>query len=383
MELSVVVPVYNAKDYLKQCIDSILEQSYHDIELILVDDGSDDGSDKICDRYAAKDKRVKVLHQINSGPMISRKRGVESAEGRYVTFVDADDFVASCSFEYALPDMQKNIDIISFDIKRYYSESKIVVTQSAYEEGIYNADMIKRNVFPNMIWDAEKNCFGMDPSLCTKIIKRNILLNYYRTKLCKERIHYGEDVAVIYPIMPEITTLSIRHCAYYYHRRAENASMPSYILDHTFFDKLYFLYKYLQNIFVGKSVFQKQIDLFYMYSVTMKARQYGAAHYYLGDKIFPFDKIPKDSRVVLYGGGGLGKRFETQLNKISYCHLVVWVDKNYKNIGNESITDPEKIFQHTFDYIVIAIMNRKTRNEVVEWLMSRGVPLKKIIADSE
>lgn len=89
---SVVVPVYNAQKYLEKCINSVLTQSFGDLELILVDDGSPDGSGRICDRFAEKDNRVKVIHQQNQGHITARMNGVKAATGEYILFLDSDDW---------------------------------------------------------------------------------------------------------------------------------------------------------------------------------------------------------------------------------------------------------------------------------------------------
>ena len=94
-KLSVIVPVYNTEKYLRECIDSILAQTFTDFELILVDDGSTDGSGIICDEYADKDPRVQVIHQQNGGATVARRSGVRIARGEYVTFVDSDDWIDS------------------------------------------------------------------------------------------------------------------------------------------------------------------------------------------------------------------------------------------------------------------------------------------------
>lgn len=99
--VSIIIPVYNAKEYLPHCIDSILKQTLPDIELILVDDGSTDSSGKLCDSYAG-DSRVKVLHKENGGPGLARNCGIEAAQGEYIGFVDADDWCEPNMFEELL-----------------------------------------------------------------------------------------------------------------------------------------------------------------------------------------------------------------------------------------------------------------------------------------
>jgi glycosyltransferase involved in cell wall biosynthesis len=91
--ISVIVPVYNVAEYLPRCIDSILSQTYNSFEIILVNDGSTDGSSEICDQYAKTDKRINVIHQSNSGVSIARNRGLDAAGGEWISFVDSDDWI--------------------------------------------------------------------------------------------------------------------------------------------------------------------------------------------------------------------------------------------------------------------------------------------------
>lgn len=93
--ISVIVPVYNVEKYLDKCVQSILKQTYKDFELILVDDGSPDNSPQMCDEYAQKDKRVKVIHKANGGLSDARNVGTLNASGQYVTYIDSDDYVSN------------------------------------------------------------------------------------------------------------------------------------------------------------------------------------------------------------------------------------------------------------------------------------------------
>lgn len=97
--ISVITPVYNSEKYLSRCLDGILGQTYTDLEIILVDDGSPDVSGRICDEYAVRDNRVRIIHQANAGPSAARNRGLKEAKGEYIGFIDSDDCPESCMFQ--------------------------------------------------------------------------------------------------------------------------------------------------------------------------------------------------------------------------------------------------------------------------------------------
>ena len=100
--ISVIVPVYNVKPYIAKCLDSIMRQTYTNIEIIVVDHGSTDGSEHICDEYANKDQRIIVIHQKNGGLAAARNTGIDAAHGEYLGFVDSDDFIEPFMYEKLL-----------------------------------------------------------------------------------------------------------------------------------------------------------------------------------------------------------------------------------------------------------------------------------------
>lgn len=107
-EVSIIVPVYQVENYIRKCIDSILAQTFTDFELILVDDGSKDKSGQICDEYAGMDQRVRVIHQENSGVAAARNHGIAYANGGYLCFVDADDWIEDGMIEQCISQMKEN-----------------------------------------------------------------------------------------------------------------------------------------------------------------------------------------------------------------------------------------------------------------------------------
>lgn len=109
-KISVIVPVYNVEKYLRKCVDSILSQTFTDFELLLIDDGSKDHSGEICDEYALQDDRVKVFHKENGGVSSARNLGIDVAKGEWITFVDADDYIAENLLQ-SLCNIDSNVDI--------------------------------------------------------------------------------------------------------------------------------------------------------------------------------------------------------------------------------------------------------------------------------
>lgn len=134
--LSIIVPVYNVEKYIRNCINSILSQTFKDFELILVDDGSLDGSGKICDEYALTDVRVVVIHKKNGGLSSARNAGLDIAKGRYITFVDSDDSIALDTYDYNLNILIENesIDILQFPT--LYIDKDVEKIMSSTEESI-------------------------------------------------------------------------------------------------------------------------------------------------------------------------------------------------------------------------------------------------------
>ena len=124
--ISVIIPVYNVEEYLERCIDSVIAQSYRDIEIILVDDGSVDSSGIICDKYKEKDNRIKVVHQKNSGMSGARNTGLEYACGEYVYFLDSDDIIHPECLKIHLETLLKNnADMTVAQFVRFRDESEI------------------------------------------------------------------------------------------------------------------------------------------------------------------------------------------------------------------------------------------------------------------
>ena len=166
-KVSVVVPVFNVKDYLVSCVDSILTQTYHNLEIILVDDGSTDGSSEICDQLAARDKRMKVLHKENGGLSDARNAGLDVVTGNYIAFVDSDDTIESDMIE-SLVDLMEcyNADVTSCRFTRVWTDGVEERVGENNEISIYDGkDALKEYVYGKTL----------DPFVCNKLFKTELI----------------------------------------------------------------------------------------------------------------------------------------------------------------------------------------------------------------
>ncbi len=172
MKVSFIVPIYNVEKYLSECVESILAQTYSDFEMLLVDDGSPDNCPALCDDWATKDSRIKVLHKPNGGLSDARNYGLNHAQGDYVVFVDSDDFwVEKDCLEQLMNvvDAHLECDFIGFNCSYYYSDTKTYKKWVAYNESL-SVPTDKNIVICSLV---ASGTFPM--SACLKIIKRKSL----------------------------------------------------------------------------------------------------------------------------------------------------------------------------------------------------------------
>lgn len=375
-KLSVIVPAYNIEKFLPQCIDSILNQSMKEIELILVDDGSTDSSGAICDKYAGLDSRVKVFHQENQGPVEARRKGVMESTCEYVTFVDGDDFIAPVSYALAQESMNQGIDLIIFGLTRYYSEQYSFVKYNTFPEGVYTKPEIRKDIFPQMIW-TESADWGIDPSLCNKVAKRSLLVSAYRI-YSNSDIFMGEDASITYPMIGFADTLEIKNRSYYYHRQRGIAFVPSYIKDEAYFDKLYKFYCHMRSVFRGEESIIRQIEYSYINMASYRKWVYEGRKLQTF-RLFPFDKVEKGARVALYGAGTVGQAYNEQLKRVDFCEVVLWVDKNYEEYSQLRVRPVEELLTVSYDKLVIAVADQTVRAAIADDLSSMGIVKTKII----
>ena len=199
--ISVIVPIYNSEKYLDQCLASIVNQKYYDLEIILVNDGSTDSSGEICERYNESDNRVVLINKQNEGLVRARKDGVRRATGEYITFVDADDWIDVDTY-VNLGDFKE--DIIAYGLTEEYGYISKAKT-NYFADGYYDEHKIKECIIPEMLCTYNFFEFGMLPNLVCKLIKRSLFLKMMDE--VSEDVTIGEDVDFFYRIVSEAKSL--------------------------------------------------------------------------------------------------------------------------------------------------------------------------------
>lgn len=182
-KISMIVPVFNVEQYLPHCIDSILNQSFRDFELLLIDDGSSDNSGNICDRYAENDSRIRVFHKENGGVSSARNVGIDNAIGDWIFFSDADDELFPDGLSILYASIGYNIDLVMAGYERYNNDGKLSYSMPIRSHKILNRKEGVRNMFRPLYYEYQGY-------LWTKLFKREIIQLGVRFD---ERIYFNED----------------------------------------------------------------------------------------------------------------------------------------------------------------------------------------------
>ena len=213
-EVSIIVPVYQVEKYIRQCVDSILAQTFTDFELILVDDGSKDQSGKICDEYARMDTRVKVIHKENGGAADTRNRGVNQAVGNYVMFVDSDDYLAPTMLECLYRNiLNENADIAACNYLYFFENDR----QKDFATNVQSEVLTGTEIF---YYRKNERNYGFWTVVWNKLMKRETVgkVRFRSGKYYEDEFWANE----IYQM--DIKIVTIPECLYYY-RQHENSTM--------------------------------------------------------------------------------------------------------------------------------------------------------------
>lgn len=234
-KISIIIPIYNNEEYLSACIDSVLAQTYKNLEIILINDGSTDSSGVICDEYALKDKRIIVKHQNNLGVSTARNVGISMSTGQYITFCDSDDYIAVDMYETLVNNIEFNeVDISACKVIKVYQNAENMPKKGKeYLEVVE----IKKALF---------NVFYTDFSsyMCNKLFRREIFFRNEKLLEFDDNISIGEDTVFITEIFTNAKKIHFTDKALYYYRKHENSTTKIHANNH---EKLICMLNYRAN----------------------------------------------------------------------------------------------------------------------------------------
>mgnify|MGYP002546680899 CR=1 FL=1 len=215
--ISVIVPVYKVEKYLDECVESIVNQTYRNLEIILVDDGSPDNCPQICDDWAKKDERIRVIHKENGGLSSARNAGLDVCKGEYIAFVDSDDFIhRDYVFKMAEKAFSMNVELVICDYARVDAESHIVKENANLNVHIEKELLSQKDLYDELCiynpwWSI---------SAGNKLYKRNLFKNlcFLNGKLC-------EDAFFIHHLYEKVENACYIKCPLYYYRYTPNSIM--------------------------------------------------------------------------------------------------------------------------------------------------------------
>lgn len=259
--ISVIIPVYKAEKYLRRCLDSVLAQTYSNLEVILIDDGSPDSCPEICDQYSENDHRVKVIHKKNEGVSIARNIGLRSATGSLITFVDSDDYIEPVMYEkMANILMSNNCDIVMCDcIKEFDNKDELYTHQ--IREGLYTRSQLEQDYFPQLL-------ITESLEYPTTISNWLLLFRYSLQKQNQifyvEGVRYSEDLLFGSELVFHSNSFFYMKSEAYYHYNCVNELSATHTFNIDKWNDYKKLYSMTKNKFANSSAFDFSVQIDYL-----------------------------------------------------------------------------------------------------------------------
>jgi len=373
--ITVIVPIYNVCEYLERCVNSIINQTYANLEIILVDDGSTDGSEEICEQYLKKDSRIKVIHKENGGLVSARKAGLEKAGGEYIGFVDADDYIDKSFYEHLLDnliDTGSDISQMGYIIE---SEEKTEHCRCILET--FNIEENREDYLCNGLILMGNRNFNVFYNVWTKLYKAELIKKAY-AKVPNEQ-QYGEDLISTCSCLLECKVLSTVSYEEYHYQLRENSLSHIQPIDNIIqvchlYERMWEIFKHIN----GKAEIKDALDKFLFRNLIINIERIGdihiPKHYLRGVENL------RNKEIIIYGSGNVGKDFYLQLTKYYDIKIVAVADGNPSSSDFEyrGVIGSDKINNFKYDMILIAVYDGKMAKEISNELVLRGIEKKDI-----
>lgn len=373
--ISVLVPAYNVEKYVAACIESIINQTYRNLEIIVVDDGSTDSTGNIIDHYASCDSRIRVVHKANEGLVMARRDALDMATGSLVGFVDSDDWIDPQMYEKLYAAMiATGADIVTSG-RIIEEKDRSFPLFDLINAGIYHP-LEDKQFCHDLILDSQNHLWGITPNFWNKLFKMDIIKE--RQKHISREITYGEDDACVYSALAFANTVTVLEEAYYHYRMRDDSM--SHSADDYYMQKVNLLYLDMKNGFLGhpyEKVLKSGLDL-YMFEFLRRGIQS-----LWGIKVdfnpVPFKMSLSDlnlqDRFVLYGAGKVGQDLQAEFCRLGMQKNIIWVDKNKEKYAelNQVVFGQERLKERDFNNVIVAVKSDNTFKEIKNELIDLGI----------
>lgn len=374
--ISVIVPIYGIEHYVGICIESIINQTYKNLEIILVDDGGKDKCPEICDLYKRKDKRIKVIHKPNGGLVSARKAGLQQSNGIYICYVDGDDWIGPGFIDglYTAAETSGADMVCAGQTRDLFSKSAHFL--NALPTGIYEGGKL------NDLWKTMISCDafykpGISTYVWNKLFKRELVLSPQLT--VDNRISIGEDGAVTYPALLKSKKVAVIDNVAYHYRQREDSMLKQSASFADEAQKLKYLFDYMIHWAKGtaKELNIKEQIIDYVLSIAIM-RSGGRLPQ---DDYSTFDSAYYNKNVVIYSAGTFGQQLAGRFKETNHCNVVAWLDDDYWEYRRCCLdVDPvESITQLAYDFLLIATVDSNIALTIKRRLLDLGVSSDKIL----
>lgn len=378
-KISIIVPIYNAEKYLKKCINSIQEQTYRNLQIILIDDGSIDNSLCMCEQLAKEDFRIEIYHTENRGSVVARKYGLKVAKGEYIGFIDADDYIDKDMFynlSYILKETEADF------VHSGYIEETLITTNIIcnFEDIVVDLHSIEERIdfLKKYVLDRKDNKF-ISSSLWSKLYRSEFIKNCF--EYVPDEQQYGEDLICLCKCILKSNRIALyKYAAYHYVIREKTLSHVEYdecmIKEVKLWNNILKIldgYKYFGLTAMDISNYLKK-RMLYVLSMDVKQK--------LKIQRFYIKEIEQiiGKKIVLYGAGAVGQDYYSQICRYRDCKIVAWVDsKGEKYLFDYApIINAINVVNLEFDIIIIAVKSSTLREEIKATLLNNGICPEKI-----
>ena len=328
MKFSIIIPIYNVEQYLRACIDSILHANVSELEIILVNDGSPDRSPQICDEYAAKNDRIKVIHKENGGVSDARNAGIMSASGDYILFVDGDDWIDASVMsvmESIIIESAAKIDVIFLEAVKVYengfrqpmNDGYIASKINGQDKAAVMNHLAELHKYPGNVW--------------AKLVRRELLLE--NNIFFQEGLSSAEDIDWMVSLLRIANTFAYLSQPYYYYRQNRPGAATSEPSEKNLADFLYVIEKHSRKEVTDKP-YQKQINAFMSFEYIVILLIYGSLPMHIRRNYN--ERMHKLKWVLRFG-----RSLKVRLVK-SFCSIIgvtgtAWLLKLYRKISEGKI----------------------------------------------